>query len=171
MADESASSAANSSSDSTTKKTTTKKSAAKKSSAKKSSATKSSAKKSPAKKSSAKKSTTKKSPAKKSPAKKPDSRSSSDAPRASSRPRPGPVKVAASAAQQLLELTGREAEGITGLDRTDDGWTVQVEVVEVRRIPDTTDVLGLYEVETDESGELLGYRRVRRYARGNPTEE
>jgi hypothetical protein len=176
MADESASSAANSSSDSTTKKTTTKKSAAKKSSAKKSPAKKSPAKKSPAKKSPAKKSPAKKSPAKKSPAKKspakkPDSRSSSDAPRASSRPRPGPVKVAASAAQQLLELTGREAEGITGLDRTDDGWTVQVEVVEVRRIPDTTDVLGLYEVETDESGELLGYRRVRRYARGNPTEE
>ena len=41
---------------------------------------------------------------------------------------------------------------MTGLQKTDDGWTVQVEVVEVRRIPDTTDVLALYEVETDSHG-------------------
>jgi hypothetical protein len=162
MADESASSTDDGSSDSMAKKSTAKKSAAKKSATKKSTAKKSTAKKSPAKKSATKTSTARKSTAK---------QSRTSAPRASARPRPGPVKVAAAAAQQLLELTGREAEGITGLDRTDEGWTVQVEVVEVRRIPDTTDVLGLYEVETDESGELLGYRRVRRYARGNPTEE
>jgi hypothetical protein len=74
--------------------------------------------------------------------------------------------VAASAALELLELTGRQAEGVTGLQKTDDGWTVQVEVVEVRRIPDTTDVLALYEVETDGHGSMLGYRRIRRYTRG-----
>jgi hypothetical protein len=78
--------------------------------------------------------------------------------------------VAARAAQQLLDLTGREAEGVTGLTRTDEGWTVQVEVVESRRIPDTTDVLALYEVEVDENAELLGYHRVRRYVRGKPGE-
>ena len=64
--------------------------------------------------------------------------------------------MAAEAAQQLLELTGKEAEGVTGLERTDDGWKVQVEVVEVRRIPDTTDVLALYEVETDARGGAAG---------------
>jgi hypothetical protein len=55
---------------------------------------------------------------------------------------------------------------VTGLERTDDGWKVQVEVVEVRRIPDTTDVLALYEVDVDPRGELMGYRRLRRYSRG-----
>ena len=75
--------------------------------------------------------------------------------------------MAAQAARELLELTGKAAEGVTGLERTEDGWTVQVEVVEVRRIPDTTDVLALYEVETDDQGALQGYRRVRRYTRGS----
>ncbi len=98
-------------------------------------------------------------------------RSGSGGARAASKPRPRPTQVAASAAQQLLELTGREAEGITSLDRTDDGWKVQVEVVELRRIPDTTDVLGLYEVHTDERGELLGYQRLRRYARSAAAED
>jgi hypothetical protein len=79
--------------------------------------------------------------------------------------------VAAHAAEELLELTGKAVEGITGLERTDDGWTIQVEVVEMRRIPDTTDVLALYEVETDSRGNLQGYRRVRRYARGAPGED
>ncbi len=99
------------------------------------------------------------------------SSSGTEAPRTSAPKRKSGVAVAAGAAQQLLELTGREAEGVTGLERTDDGWRVEVEVVEVRRIPDTTDVLALYEVTLDDEGELEGYRRLRRYGRGTPGQE
>lgn len=81
------------------------------------------------------------------------------------------TEAAAMAAQQLLELTGREAEGVIGLHRREDGWDIEVEVVEVRRIPDTTDVLALYEVQVDEDGQLEGYRRLRRYGRGKASEE
>ena len=93
------------------------------------------------------------------------------APRASARKKPSGIAVAGEAARQLLELTGREVEGVTGLERSDHGWKVQVEVVEVRRIPDTTDVLALYELDVDEDGDLEGYRRLRRYARGVPGED
>lgn len=99
------------------------------------------------------------------------SRSGADAPRASAPKRATASSIAAAAARQLLELTGKQAEGVTGLERTDDGWTVQVEIVEVRRIPDTTDVLALYEVDVDPEGDLTGYHRVRRYARGVPGED
>jgi Gas vesicle synthesis protein GvpO len=123
------------------------------------------------KRSTAKKSITKKAPekssTKKAPAKKSADRSSGggDAPRAESRPTARAGQVAARAAEELSELTGKGVEGVTGLERTDDGWT------EVRRIPDTTDVLALYEVQTDRQGSMLGYRRVRRYARGVPGED
>ena len=102
-----------------------------------------------------------------------EGRSSSgrSAPKATARPPARASQVAAHAALELLELTGRQAEGVTGLQKTDDGWTVQVEVVEVHRIPDTTDVLALYEVETDNQGSMLGYRRLRRYARGTPGDD
>ena len=92
------------------------------------------------------------------------------APKAESRPRANASQVALEAARQLLELTGKQAEGVTSLQRTEDGWQVQVEVVEVRRIPDTTDVLAIYELDVDERGGLQGYHRVRRYARGVPGE-
>ncbi|MER7891773.1 gas vesicle protein [Micromonospora sp. NPDC094482] len=68
--------------------------------------------------------------------------------------------------RQVVELTGREPVGTTSLRAVQDGWLVGVEVVEDRRIPASTDLLGLYEVELDLDGVLLGYRRVRRYQRG-----
>ena len=131
-----------------------------------------------------KKATTKKAPATKSPAKKAPAKraaakgqSSSDtasrreerasAPRAAGRPRPSASMVARSAVSQLVEMTGQEVEGITGLERTDDGWKVEVEVLELRRVPNTTDVLATYEVLVDDDGDLQGYRRLDRYSRGD----
>lgn len=155
----------------TTSKSAAKTSPTKTSPTKTSVAKKSTANKTAAKKTTANKSTARKATARKSTNNQPTSGSSGSAPRAESRPRPRAGQVAAEAARQLLELTGRQAEGITGLERTDDGWTVQVEVVEVRRIPDTTDVLALYEVTTDDGGGLEGYRRLRRYVRGTPGQD
>jgi hypothetical protein len=78
--------------------------------------------------------------------------------------------TAAEAAQaglrQIGELTGKQPEGVTGVEPTDDGWVAGVEVVEDRRIPSSADILAIYEIEFDLSGELLSYRRIRRYARG-----
>lgn len=113
-----------------------------------------------------KSSSTKKSTAKKAPARK-----RASAPRAEADRPPNPGRIAAEAARQLVELTGKDVEGVVGLDRSDDGWKVEVEVVEVRRIPNTTDVLAMYEVEVDGRGSLQGYRRVRRYVRGVPGED
>lgn len=75
-------------------------------------------------------------------------------------------KVGERAVEELAELTGREAETVTGLQWTDDGWTVQIEVVESRRIPDSVDVMGLYEVQMTATGDLSGFQRQRRYLRG-----
>lgn len=101
----------------------------------------------------------------------PRKRASNAAPRASAPKRKSGMAAAAEAARHLLELTGKGVEGVTGFERTDDGWRVEVEVVEVRRIPDTSDVLALYELDVDEDGELEGYRRLRRYSRGSTGQE
>jgi Gas vesicle synthesis protein GvpO len=68
--------------------------------------------------------------------------------------------------RQIVELTGKDPESVTGVKRSQDGWLVTVEVVEDRRIPSSTDVLSTYETEIDGAGELLAYRRVQRYSRG-----
>jgi hypothetical protein len=68
--------------------------------------------------------------------------------------------------QQITELIGKNPESVTGVNRSESGWTVTVEMLEDRRIPSSTDILATYEAELDDDGELLGYRRVRRYSRG-----
>ncbi len=75
-------------------------------------------------------------------------------------------EAARRAREQLAELTGRETVSVSGLRRTDDGWEVTVEVVELERVPPTTNVMGSYEVELDPNGDLVGYELVERYHRG-----
>jgi Gas vesicle synthesis protein GvpO len=76
-----------------------------------------------------------------------------------------PAQIARSAAEQLAEIAGIEADSISGLERSEGGWLVQVEVVEVPRIPDSTSVLASYLVAVDDNGELQSYRREHRYYR------
>jgi Gas vesicle synthesis protein GvpO len=68
--------------------------------------------------------------------------------------------------RQIAGLTGKDPEGVTGVEPTDDGWLVTVEVVESRRIPSSTDLLATYETEIGPDGELVSYRRAGQYARG-----
>lgn len=125
-------------------------------------------KKAVAKKAPARKAPTKSSAAKKAGAPRPASQESSREQPAEERPakKVPAMKVARTAAQQLVQLTGRSPECVVGVQRTDDGWQVDLEVVESRRIPDSTDILAIYRVETDEDGDLTGYQRIRRYVRG-----
>jgi hypothetical protein len=74
------------------------------------------------------------------------------------------------AMRQLQELIGRPVEAVTGMEKNGSEWTVTVEVVELERIPNTTDVLGKYEVTLDKDGEVTGAQRLRRYPRAEAGE-
>jgi hypothetical protein len=56
------------------------------------------------------------------------------------------------------------------MERDDDGWKVTVQVVELERIPNSTDVLGSYEVIVDDDGEVTGYWRTHRFYRSQASE-
>jgi hypothetical protein len=73
--------------------------------------------------------------------------------------------AASEAKQQLQELLGRPAESVSSLERTHDGWVVVLEVVELERIPESTDVLASYELELDEELNFRRYQQARRYTR------
>ncbi|GAA4877285.1 gas vesicle protein GvpO [Actinomycetospora straminea] len=75
------------------------------------------------------------------------------------------------AAQELATELGWGAESLSGLRREGEGWTVTMDVVETRRVPSTTDVIAVYDVDLDDAGELLGYRRLRHYVRGRGDNE
>ena len=81
-------------------------------------------------------------------------------------------EAAQAALSQIAQLTAKQAEGVTGVKRTEDGWTIGVELIEDQRIPSSADILATYEATIDADGDLLSYKRIRRYARGRgDTEE
>ena len=75
------------------------------------------------------------------------------------------------AAKRTVEdLTGHPVEGVSAFQWDGEEWLVSVDVCELPRIPNTTDVMATYVVQMDESGGLLGYKRERRYRRGDAEE-
>ncbi|MET8576931.1 gas vesicle protein [Streptomyces sp. NPDC005012] len=80
--------------------------------------------------------------------------------------RPRPTEVLREARAQLEELTGMAAESVSSFERTEDGWSLEVEVLELERVPDTMSLLATYRIELDPEGMLTGYKRIRRYERG-----
>ena len=80
--------------------------------------------------------------------------------------RPSPMEVLRHARTQFAELTGMAPESVSSFEQSENGWTLEVEVLEIARVPDTMSLLASYEVTLDPRGELTGYRRVRRYERG-----
>jgi Gas vesicle synthesis protein GvpO len=67
---------------------------------------------------------------------------------------------------QFEEMTGHQPEMVSAMSRNDDGWIIRVEVLELRRIPDTMSLLATYELQVDGEGGLSGWSRVGRYERG-----
>lgn len=59
---------------------------------------------------------------------------------------------------------------VTGPSKTDDGWMVSVEAVKGKAIPDTMNLLGLYEIRLGSDGSLLGFDRKRLRKRGEMEE-
>ncbi|MGI5153954.1 gas vesicle protein GvpO [Microbispora sp. CA-102843] len=67
----------------------------------------------------------------------------------------------------IADLTSKDTEGVTSVEPVENGWLVDVEVVEDRRIPSTSDMLSIYECQVDDEGNLMSYRRTRTYRRGS----
>ena len=81
------------------------------------------------------------------------------------------AEVVRRAREQLTALRGSEPESVSELTRTHDGWTVTFEVVEVARIPETTDVMASYALVLDDDANLVHYARTRRYSRAQAEQE
>jgi hypothetical protein len=75
-------------------------------------------------------------------------------------------EAARHAVREFADLLGREPYSVTGARRTDDGWSVLVDVVELERVPQSTNLLATYRVDVDDRGQLLSYQRLRRFTLG-----
>lgn len=80
------------------------------------------------------------------------------------------LEIAQMVKEQIASLTGHKADTVTGMCREEDGWHVTMDLIELNRIPASTDVLGTYDVLADDEGNVITYKRTRRYCRGEGSE-
>jgi Gas vesicle synthesis protein GvpO len=81
------------------------------------------------------------------------------------------AQIAERAKAELSRITGLDADHVSGVLAGSDGWHVTVDLIELRRIPASTDVLGAYEAVFAPTGILMSYRRTRRYFRDQMMEQ
>lgn len=74
-------------------------------------------------------------------------------------------EIVANAVEEFVELNGQPPDRVSGVRRSDGGFSILVDVVELERIPSTTSVLCTYRVDADSEGHLVGYERIRRFVR------
>jgi hypothetical protein len=72
---------------------------------------------------------------------------------------------------QLANMGKKSDDGITGLSRTEEGWTLSIEIIERKAIPETMDILGLYEMHLNSEGDLLSLERKKLRKRGDTGED
>ena len=77
----------------------------------------------------------------------------------------------ASARRELEALLGQRVERVASAVPADEGWRMTVDAIELARVPDSTSVLGSYDVLVDDHGHILEYQRIRRFYRNRADEE
>jgi hypothetical protein len=75
------------------------------------------------------------------------------------------AKIVARAREQLAAFVGKEPESTSRVEQVDDGWQLAFEVVELPRVPSSTDVMASYAVTVNGSGSVIDYERTSRYYR------
>jgi hypothetical protein len=74
------------------------------------------------------------------------------------------------AKQDFAKVNNCKVAGITSFGKSDGGWAVGFEVVERKAIPDSMDIMGIYEVQIDPQGRFMSFERKKLRKRGD-TEE
>jgi len=77
----------------------------------------------------------------------------------------GTFDIVERAKAELSRITGQATDHVSGVRNEADGWHVTVDLIELKRIPASTDVLAVYEAVYTPAGSLLSYQRTRRYYR------
>jgi hypothetical protein len=71
------------------------------------------------------------------------------------------IEATVKAKEQLQALLNRDVPNVTSASKVEDGWQLTLELIERKAIPDSQDLLGMYEVFLNEEGYLTSYERVR----------
>lgn len=81
------------------------------------------------------------------------------------------VEVSKKIGPQIAELFKKELDALSFIEKADDGWLVRCDMLEKKSIPETFDLLRIFELKLDSNARIKGYKEVGRRRRGDMKEE
>lgn len=73
----------------------------------------------------------------------------------------GVGEIAERVKKELSQLTGLQSSGLTGISEENGEMVMKLEMLEKKSIPDSQDVLGIYEVRLTPEGKIKQFTRTR----------
>jgi hypothetical protein len=70
--------------------------------------------------------------------------------------------------RQMASITGLSPETVSRCDRSDEGWSVAIDMLEHRAIPRTQDLIASFDVDVDDTGTIRRWKRTGRFVRCQP---
>ena len=68
---------------------------------------------------------------------------------------------------EIKELLKKEPESISSVEKSEDGWVLNCEVLEKKSVPETYDLLKVFEFKLDKDGKIKGFKQLRKVRRGD----
>ncbi len=68
---------------------------------------------------------------------------------------------------EIKELLKKEPETISSVEKTKEGWIVQCEILEKKSVPETFDLLKVFEFKLDGNAKIIGYKQLKKIRRGD----
>ncbi|MBU2637370.1 MAG: gas vesicle protein [Nanoarchaeota archaeon] len=76
------------------------------------------------------------------------------------------IEIQRKAFPQITELLKQEPEIISSIEKAKDGWIVQCDVLEKKSIPETFDILKIFEFKFDNEAKVVGFKQLKKIRRG-----
>lgn len=67
----------------------------------------------------------------------------------------------------ITELLGKKPESISSIEKNNEGFTVICDVLEKKSIPETYDLLKVFEFIVDKEGKVIRFKQLRKIRRGD----
>lgn len=77
------------------------------------------------------------------------------------------VDIQSKALPQIKELLRKDPETISSVEKTQDGWTIQCDVLEKKAIPEIFDLMKIFEFRLDNDAKVTGFKQLKRIRRGD----
>ena len=68
---------------------------------------------------------------------------------------------------QITDLLKKEPESIMSVEKTKEGWIVVCDVLEKKSVPETFDLLKVFEFSADNNAKIIGFKQVKKIRRGD----